>query len=69
MIKFDVTSTRVVAVRAVNLVVAVRRYVKPMGLDTQELRDMERDFRAAAGELQRVEKAMAGDENRPLISG
>ncbi len=69
MIKFDITSTRVVMVQALGLVVAVRRFFKPMGLDTRDLRDMERDFRAAASELQRVEKAMAEDQNRPLING
>jgi hypothetical protein len=56
MIDFDVKSVRIAMVRAVNLVVAVRRLAKPIGLDTEELYKLESEFRSSAGELMRVEK-------------
>lgn len=59
MINLDIVLVRAQAVRGVSLVVAIRRLAKPMGLDTDELDSMERQFREAAGELQRVEALMA----------
>ncbi len=55
VIKFDIVMCGVEAVRAVSLLVAIRRLARPFGLDTQDLQDMEREFRVAAAELQRVE--------------
>lgn len=58
MINFDVTQCRIEAVKAVELVVAVRRLARTAGLDTEELAKLERSFRVAAAELQRVEILM-----------
>lgn len=58
MIDFDVTALRITAVKALGLVVAIRRLGKPIGLDSDELLIMEREFRFAAAEMQRVEKLM-----------
>lgn len=59
MINFHVAQCRVGAVRAVSLVVVIRRMVKRMGLDTPELEEMEREFRDVAAELQRFEGLLA----------
>ena len=69
MINWDVESVRICAVRAVSLVVAIRRLAKPVGLDTADLERMEGEFRSAAGELQRVEKVMKEDRNRAVLGG
>ena len=60
MIEFDVEMVRISAVRALSLAVAIRRLAKPLGLDGPDLEAMEREFRAAAAEVQRVEKATRG---------
>ena len=67
MIDFDVQKVRGQMVKAVSLVVAIRRLAKPMGLDTDELHNMEREFREAAAELQAWEKLTVEDRNRPLL--
>ena len=69
MIEIDIARVRVAAVKAVRLVVACRTLAKPVGLDTPDLKALETEFRDAAGELQRVEKLMKEDRNRPLIGG
>ena len=69
MIEIDIVPVRIAAVMAVNLVVSIRRLCKPLGLDGPEMEGLERQFRDAAGELQRVEKLMREDRNRPLIGG
>ena len=58
VIGFDVTQCCKQSVRAVSLVVAIRRLAKPLGIDSEELSLMELQFRDAAAELQRVEKLM-----------
>lgn len=65
MAEFDVETLRISAVKAVSLVVAIRRLAKPIGLDTDELGSLEREFRFAAGELQRVEKLMREGPFKP----
>lgn len=67
MIEMDIGMVRVQMVRAVQCMVHVRRLAKQAKLDCTELKDLERGFREAAGELQRVEKLMVGDRNRPLL--
>lgn len=68
VIKFDIVMCRVEAVRAVSLLVAVRRLARPLGLDTQDLQDMERELRNAAAELQRVEKRWIEDKDLRIKS-
>ncbi len=58
MIEFDVEMVRISAVRALTVMMAIRRVAKPLGLDCPEMETMERNFREAAAELQRIEKLM-----------
>ena len=67
MIDFDIQMVRTQMVKAVQVITHFRRLAKEIGYDREELGEMERQFREAAGELQRVEKAAKEDKSRPLI--
>lgn len=66
MIEFDIQKVRVAMVAAVQLAVAGKKMVT-RGTDCHDkLCELERRFRDSAAELQRVEKLMTEDRNRPL---
>lgn len=56
-------------VKAVRLVVAVRKYFGKEAADDAGCGDLEREIREAAGECQRVLGLVEADANRPLIGG
>lgn len=67
MYDFDIEKVRASMVKAVQLAVAGKKIVSK-GTDCWDfLCELEREFRDAAGELQRVEKSMEGDRRRPLL--
>lgn len=69
MYDLDVKTLNRGLVNAVKLVVAVRRMVKPGRGEYLELRELEREIRAAAAECQRVLHLVECDGARPLIIG
>ena len=56
-------------VKAIKLSVATRRLIGKGRDGYEEIQDIEREIREAAGECQRVLKLVEGDGNRPLING
>ncbi len=56
-------------VKAIKIVVAARRMVGKNSEVFEDLVNIEREVREAAGECQRVLKLIEADAKRPLISG
>lgn len=52
----DLTKIRITLVKGVRMIVAIRRLAKDINLDNEQLGNLEREVREAAGEVQRVEK-------------
>lgn len=69
MYDLDLKKVNRAMVKAVKLAVAGRRLVGCGGEGYVEVMDVEREFREAAAECQRVLELVEADADRPLIEG
>ncbi len=67
MSEVNLTELRKTLVKGVRMIVAIRRLAMDVGLDRPELADLEREVRAAAGEVYLVEKEMWSEGPRPHV--
>ncbi len=69
MYNLDLTKVNHSLVKAIKLSAAVRRLIGPRGDGCNEIGDLDRELRGAAGECQRVLELVEADAKRPLIRG